>query len=180
MLRLKILAALTSLSLTAQATAVGQGASAHTITMLVPQDLYEYADSLTCDQVSDFYEQRPGVLDPPYLYVDSLLPWWEGTSALWCQPRGGRRDRYTLLFRFGRRSGALAQCPTRIDGVQHIGGLSVVRPKSLSLADFVFVDDQRTSGPKVPATDVAIQEIYDGTGTWFYCYEGRWLAFMLH
>ncbi len=161
-------------------SAFAQSASVQSRTMIVPKDLFEYADSLNCDQVSDFYESRPGVLDPPFVYVDSLSAWWQGTSAVWCRPRGGRPDRYTLLFRFGESGGAFPRCPKRIDNLEHIGGLSVVRRPNLSLSHFYYIDQPDRKGPNAPATAIAIQEIYDGTGRLFYCYEGHWLAFGLH
>lgn len=160
--------------------AVAQSRDSARRVMIVPEDLFQYADSLKCDQVSDFYEGRPGVEDPPFVYVDSLLPWWENTSALWCRPREGPKNRYTLLFRFGSPNAPMARCPPRIDNRQHIGGLSVVHGLRLTLDDFYYVDEPRKTGAKVPAAGDAIREVYDGTGTIYYCYEGRWLAFMLH
>ena len=176
----KTFLAVAMLGVSVPAASFAQRAPIRSETMIVPKDLYQYADSLNCDQVSDFYEDRPGVADPPFVYVDTLSEWWEGTSAVWCRPRGSRPNRYTLLFRFGEGRGTFARCPNRIDNREHIGGLSVVRRPSLSLAVFHYVDQPTQSGPSVPATDAMIHETYDGIGTLFYCYEGRWLAFGLH
>ena len=180
MISAKHVLAVVMLGVGVPASIFGQRASVQSQTMIVPEDLYHYADSLNCDQVSDFYQGRPGVLDPPFVYVDTLSAWWKGASAVWCRPRGGRPDRYTLLFRFGEGVGGFARCPNRIDNLEHIGGLSVVRRPNLSLARFYYVDQPGKKGPDAPATDPAIQEIYDGTGRLFYCYAGHWLAFGLH
>ncbi len=148
-------------------------------TLIVPADLYAYADSLGCDQVADFYEGREGVLHPPYVYVDSDAAWWDTASALWCRPRSGPQGRYTLLLRFGPKAGPMARCPTRIDGRQHIGGLSVVKINQ-TLDHFRYIDEPTKPGPTVLANGVGIQSEYDGTGTIYYCHEGRWLGLFLH
>jgi hypothetical protein len=148
-------------------------------TLIVPADLYRYADSLGCDQVTDFYEDREGVLHPPFVYVDAVAPWWDTAAALWCRPRGGPAGRYTLLLRFGSKSGPMGRCPIRIEGQQHIGGLSVVKLKQ-TLDHFRYVDEPTKTGPAIQPSDVGIQSEYDGTGAIFYCHEGRWLRSSLH
>ena len=148
-------------------------------TLIVPADLYRYADSLGCDQVADFYDAREGVLRPPFVYVDEDVPWWDTASALWCRPRGAQTEMYTLLFRFGSKSGPIGRCPNRIDGQQHIGGLSVVKVTH-TLDHFRYVDEPTKAGPAVQPSGVAIQSEYDGTGGIFCCHEGRWLHAFLH
>jgi len=66
-------------------------------TLIVPADLYAYADSLGCDQIADFYESREGVLDPPYVYVDGDAMWWDTASALWCRLALGHRAVHASL-----------------------------------------------------------------------------------
>lgn len=146
--------------------------------LVVPSDLYAYADSNDCDQVTDFYEGRQGVLHPPFVYVDSNTMWWDTAAAVWC--RAGRASGgYTLLFRFGPKSGAIARCPNRVDGQQHIGGLSVVKINQ-TLDHFRYVDEPTRAGPTVSASGIGIRSEYDGTGAIYYCHEGRWLRWAFH
>jgi hypothetical protein len=172
--------ALLTLSVLAHSTANAQRTTTLERVLLVPADLYQYADSLNCDQVTDFYENRVGVREPPFVYLDSPAAWWETASALWCRPRGGPPRRHTLLFRFGSLAGPMGRCPIRIENQEHIGGLSVRRGFDLTLDHFRYVDEPNKTGPKVPLTGPAIRSEYDGTGTLYYCYEGRWLEFFLH
>jgi hypothetical protein len=162
----------------ANGPSVAQGTTSSR-TLLVPSDLYAYADSLGCDQVTDFYDGREGVLHPPFVYVDSDAPWFQTASALWCHPRGGPPTRYTLLFRFGPNAGPMGRCPTRIDGQQHIGGLSVVKINQ-TLDHFYYVDAPTTAGPKIQPSGVGIKSEYDGAGGIYYCQEGRWLRSSFH
>jgi hypothetical protein len=174
------LAVLVALAALGATTSSAQRAAAPSRVLLVPSDLYRYADSLNCEQVTDFYEDRVGVLEPPFVYVDSVLSWWETVSALWCRPRGGPQGQYTLLFRFGARAGPMGRCPIKIERRGHIGGLSVLRSFDLTLDHFRYVDEPTKRGPKVSIAGPAIRSEYDGTGAIYYCHEGRWLAFGLH
>ena len=146
--------------------------------LVVPRDLYEYAQSLGCDQVSEFYE-RSGVSAPPFLYVEPAVPWQDTASALWCRPQTGPAGRFTLLFRFGPSSGSLGRCPIAISNQEHIGGLSVDTSVRL-LNDFVYSDDRLTPGPSVPMPIPAIRSEYDGVGKIYACYGGRWLEYAFH
>jgi len=139
---------------------------------VVPPDLAEYADSVGCNQVTDFYVGRYGVMDPPYVYIDMVAPLWTWAAALWCRPQetGG----YTLLIRHGEGNPLFRTCPGAIANQGHIGGLSVEESSTRSLRDFTAVDDRQRAGPDVPMPAPAIRSEYDGVGAVYACFEGRW------
>jgi hypothetical protein len=82
-------------------------------------------------------------------------------------------------FVLGRKQDQWDDAPTRIDGQQHIGGLSVVKINQ-TLDHFYYVDAPTTAGPKIQPSGVGIKSEYDGAGGIYYCQEGRWLRSSFH
>lgn len=159
-----------SVSLSAQASAATR--------LVVPPDLFEYSASLGCAQISDFFADRPGVLEPPYVYVDPTRAPWLTAAAVWCQRPGS--DGYSLLVRLGDGDPTFSTCPSEIAGQSHIGGLSTIEAPDLALNFFVYVDDPGQPGPPIPVPLPAIRSEYDGVGQVMACFEGRWLVHHFH
>ena len=155
------------------------GPALHSVRVTVPIDLYEFAISEGCHPPGDFFEARPGVEHPPYVYAtDPLSP--QPAAAVWCEQSLGSRE-YTLLFRGGGGDAGQGSSPNRIPSQQHIGGLSLASVAELDLRDFRFVSNPSRPGPAVSSpSGVSIHSEYDGVGEQFYCYNGEWLFRVFH
>ncbi len=148
-------------------------------TLLIPEELHEFAKKNGCSPIEDFYE-RPGMLGPPYVY--GYLPGPQKESAvLWCQ-RGEKDERtFFLLFMFENTQHELARCPNKIEWKNsYPGGLSVYKDQETDLEEFVYHNPPHQRGPKRRMTNNAIQNRYDGLGILFYCYQGEWLYRIRH
>lgn len=142
--------------------------------LVVPIEASALAKAHGCDQVADFFDNRPAVKDPPYALITS-----DGTKlqiAVWCtrdraKPDGSRA--YTLLIRSDDTASPLAKCPDAIDDVKHIGGLRFVDITD-DAKDYFFVDTLK----RVPLTGKlhtkGIVSSYDGLEERYVCVSGKW------
>ena len=64
---------------------------------IMPEALVEIAEQSQCEQVSDYYEGKPGVVKPPYLYSYISGP-EENGAVFWCEKKSAGRRSYTLMF----------------------------------------------------------------------------------
>jgi hypothetical protein len=154
-------------------------------TRIIPDELYRYAQSRACKQVSNFYLDHPDVREPPFVYgilaPEENAAFNDYSAALWCEPEEGTTG-YTLLLKLNGRPWP-GGCPDRIDYQGDPRGLSVIRMLDEPLEWYRDVAsdapvsgiarNERTRGP-------GIQSIYDGLGHIYYCHLGTWLARLLH
>lgn len=160
----------------------------------LPRELRELGKRIGCGPVPGFYD-RPGMVDPPYLYG------WppankEETAVFWCY-REREEEPYLLVFAAGLGQGRKGRVNYTIPWDAYPGGLSIFDwpninfygkedegpydPKHVPLDAFVYIDNPKERGPKGKTTKYApLQESYDGSTTLIYRHEGRWLWLGLH
>jgi len=148
--------------------------------LVVPRDLYEFIKSEGCEQISDFFNDRVSAEYPPYAV--RVLPWGKLDIAVWCTKdmKKLHSDReYSLLVRFDDATNLLAHCPKRIDGIKFIGGLTfktVDEPADW----YYFIETRKKVGDKGRVSTNAVQSIYDGTGHYHICVNGKWASRGFH
>jgi hypothetical protein len=143
---------------------------------IMPSELLEYAEWNGCSQVSDFYEKRPGPVNPPFVY-GYLEGSEEDSAVFWCETKNA----YFLMFKFKKSEHELAKCPYKIEWDGHVGGLSLYRDKNATLKDFVYLKDaKRKVLENVRLSHNAIRSYYDGLEHLLYCYKGEWLIRFRH
>lgn len=155
-------------------TAAATGAATATQAQILPQRLVDAAAEHECSEVADFYDQRPGGVNPPYVlnYLDDGRN--EG-AAFWCM-RDGTAERYLLVI-----LGSPNMCPDEISWMNPPGGLSMIRNGSMDLSRFFYRDNVGETGPaNVLTAGPILRSEYDGAGAYFYCYEGCWLVSQFH
>jgi hypothetical protein len=138
----------------------------------------ELARKKGLDQVFDFYKNKPGMLNPPYVY--GYLPGPEENSAVfWCQ-RGQKGKRpYFLVFMFKDKSHKLCECPDVIEWHNYPKGLSIYKDRNTTLEHFIYIKDPKRKVPKtLKLSHNAILSEYDGVSAIFYCHGGEWLVWM--
>lgn len=148
--------------------------------LIMPQELVEHAAEQGCRQIANFYSDRPGPVNPPFVY--GYLPGPEEDSAVyWCEKGPKDHPTYVLVLMFKRENGDVARCPRRVEWVNPARGLSIIRGKRLTLDDFVPLDNPRQRPPKgIRVTHPAIRSEYDGVEEIFYCHQGRWFVRQRH
>jgi len=147
---------------------------------IIPEDLYRYAKEQGCSQVLDFYREREGIREPPYVY-GVLSASTQGadndfSSAFWCERPERGDKKYVLLLKLDGRQWP-GGCPNVIEDQDFAGGLSVIRNLNEPLAWYWNMKDRKRFGkPGQKTLGPGIQSIYDGTGVRYYCYQGTWIA----
>jgi len=148
--------------------------------LVVPRDIYEFIKSKGCEQVSDFFDERVSVERPPYAV--HVAPWGKWEIAVWCtnDMKKTHSDRtYSLLLRFDDDNHPLAKCPNRIDGEKFIGGLAFVDVDDLAESYYFLSTKKRVAGRGKVRTK-AIESMYDGTGGYYVCVDGKWATRFVH
>ena len=147
--------------------------------LVVPRDIYEFIKSKQCEQVSDFFE-RVSVERPPYAV--HVAPWGKWEIAVWCTKdmKKVHSDRtYSLLLRFDDDGHPLAKCPDRIDGENFIGGLAFVDVDDPA-DSYYFLSTKKKVADRGRVKTKAIESMYDGTGGYYVCVNGKWAARFVH
>jgi hypothetical protein len=143
-------------------------------TLVMPQELVEFAHSKGCLPIDNFYD-RPGMVNPPYAYG-----WISGnpedSAVFWCQKAEKSEKPYKLIFKVTDPQ-KMEGCLAVVEWWNPPGGLSVeVRPR-LSLADFRYVNEPKRAAPAFAVIKArVIVDYYDGLTDVFYCYQGHWLV----
>jgi hypothetical protein len=142
-------------------------------TLVMPQELVEFAHTKGCIPIDNFYD-RPGMLNPPYVYG-----WLSGdpedSAAFWCQKAEKSEKPYELVLKVTDPK-KMAGCPAIIEYWNYPRGLSVEVHRTLSLANFRYVNEPKRAGPAIVVTRAnVIVNSYDGVGDDFYCYQAQWL-----
>jgi hypothetical protein len=144
---------------------------------VIPNDLYHYAKEEGCSQIATFYKERPEIKGPPYVYgILSSDAAQDFSAALWCERPELGSKKYVLLLKLGSRIWP-GGCPSRIEGQDFVGGLSVIQSLNDPLEWYWNMQDQKPVGkPGQTTKGPGIQSLYDGTGNIYYCHEGKWVA----
>jgi hypothetical protein len=147
---------------------------------IMPEELLEVAERKGCAPLADFYENRPGPVDPIYVY--GYLPGDRWDSAVfWCRNQKSKSHPYSLIFVFKEEKHELTKCPDRIDWINPPRGLSVYSEKGTTLEGFVYLNGPKRKVPNdVRLTHNAIMSYYDGVEELFYCHKGEWLVRQSH
>src|SRR5436309_14754914 len=142
-------------------------------TKVMPQELVQVASENKCSQISDFYEERSGPVNPPYVY--GYLPGDEEDSAVfWCFDEKALHDPYVLLFVYKRTDHELTKCPNKIQWNSPPGGLSVFRDRKTTLEGFVYLNNPKRKVPQNKTlSNNAIRSYYDGFEQIFYHYQEK-------
>lgn len=148
---------------------------------VMPTELVEIAGQNGCVQLSDFFDGRPGPVNPPYAY--GYLPGHEEDSAVfWCKNVKSGEVPYSLIVVMRdseHKLAKLAECPHRVPWHNPPGGLSIYKNRQTTLDGFIYLSDPKRKVPKkTKMTYNAIRSYYDGVAELFYCYKGEWLVRM--
>ncbi len=154
--------------------------NAHGERLIMPGELVEFAERNQCSQIHDFYENRPGPVNPPFAY--GYLPGSEEDSAVfWCENHKNQKTPYSLILMYRQSQHVLTECPYKIPLSNPPGGLAIYKNRQTTLKGFVYLSKP---GDKVPEDahleHNGIESYYDGVQTVFYCHRGKWLVRMRH
>jgi hypothetical protein len=140
--------------------------------LVMPRDLTEYANSLQCKPILNFYDRR-GMIEPPYVY--GVVPGEkEKSAALWCESATRGDKPYALLFKISEGRD-IEGCPLRIDWWNPTGGLSIEHRRRTSLKQYRYVKEPEKLGPDlVLDRATVVLSYYDGVSTDFVCHQGSW------
>lgn len=147
---------------------------------LLPEELLILAKSEGLDQVNDFYVNRPGMLNPPYIYGYLQGP-KENSAVFWAQKKENNKKKYFLLIMEKRRNNNKNVCSEKIEWNSYPRGLSIYKNRNTTLDDFFYLRDRNKRLPKnIRMENNAILSEYDGVEVLFYCYNGEWVVRIRH
>ena len=148
---------------------------------LLPEELLLYANKRGYRQVTDFYKNRPGMLNPPYVY-GVLTGHKEDSAAFWCERTVNNRIKYFLIIMITNEPNQdVCKCKNIIEWHNYPGGLSVFDDPNTSLDEFYYIDNPKKnleSGNFMKGRGILSE--YDGVETLFFCYNGKWIVRMRH
>ncbi len=142
----------------------------------LPETLKQYAAGKGCIEIEDFFDDRPGEINPPFAF--GYLPTEEGASAVfWCKNKSSART-YELMIWLHRISDF--KCPTEISWINYPGGLSIINRRKHPQNDFRYLSNPAKTYPFKEVKGPIILSRYDGVGVEFYCHQGDWLYRQFH
>jgi hypothetical protein len=146
---------------------------------VMPEELVGLAKLKGCEPVSDFFLNRPGMIDPPYVY--GYVPGPKKNSAVaWCHEQNGQR-KFFLVFMNKEQGHDLAKCPDKIEWKGYPFGLSIYKGgQDETLDNYVYLENPRKTGPRQRLKNPAVMSSYDGTSIIFYCHQAQWLYRVRH
>jgi hypothetical protein len=142
--------------------------------LVVPPDAYEMVKTHGCDQVSDFYDNRPGAEGPPYALINGDRG--KKQIAVWCTREASKPEpkrTYLLLLRIDDIENPLSRCPNEIHGIQHIGGLRFIDIEA-DFSAFYYLETKKPVKKTGKLHTKGISSEYDGVGERYVCVDGRW------
>lgn len=146
--------------------------------LIMPDEIVKFAEANGYTQFEDFYNNRPGQVDPPYVY--GYIPydeWHEkyNSVAFWCK-KIGEKDRKAYLI-FARREGYF---DFKIEDILEFwgagGGLLIRNDTVSTLDEFYFWKTEKPGPLGIKLTHPLVISYYDGIATDFYKYNGEWLV----
>src|SRR2546425_1023114 len=78
-----------------------------------------------------------------------------------------------------RRHHPLSKCPNRIDGEKFIGGLAFVDVDDPA-ESYYFLSTKKKVAGRGKVRTKAIESMYDGTGGYYVCVDGKWATRFVH
>jgi len=146
--------------------------------LIIPRDLVSFVRENQCEPVTGFYD-RPGVISPPYVYLNVEGRLGSSDAAVWCQKKEGGKTKFLLLL--NTSTGAFFGCTARIEYWNFPGGLSAERRRGVLLDDFHYLAKRQSKGPDALSTSVIVlTSSYDGVDISFLCHNGEWLYRLRH
>jgi hypothetical protein len=146
---------------------------------ILPKELLVLASGRGYSQISDFYMNRPGMLNPPYVYGCLSGP-AENSAAFWCETTdndGKRRFYLVIAKKAGKGS---FESTDEIPWNSYPGGLSIFNDGT-TLRGFVYVKDPKVEPPEqARVSGNGILSEYDGVEALFYRFEGEWVVRIRH
>ncbi len=144
---------------------------------IMPQELIQLAEQYGLSQVDDFYINKPGGINPCYVYDFLPLnkPYMDFMSAVfWCKKTGPDGPIYCLFFaKRSIESGYLEKYDI-IENAGYPRGLSLHMDSSVTLDRFVYFESNNRGPKGVHLVGYIVRSGYDGIATDFYYYEGDW------
>ncbi|MCK4910532.1 MAG: hypothetical protein KAR83_02770 [Thermodesulfovibrionales bacterium] len=150
-------------------------ASANNSRETLPGELIPIAKKHKCEQVHDFYKNRPGKVNPPYVY--GYLPGNKEDSAVfWCKLSNDNWNGKLILYS-KKEIPEKYNCPEIIDSNDTPRGLTIYRGEYVELKHFIYMKDYKKDVPDILLDKmVGILSSYDGVESLYYCYKGDWLV----
>jgi hypothetical protein len=145
--------------------------------LLMPQELYNIAVSNSCQQVDDYYLDRPGPVTPLYVYGITEGKKHE-SAAFWCQRTTNKSKVYVLMFMI-RDSELGARYAGEITWDNYPRGLSVYNGKREVRNPVPLIERK-----KLPNSERLIGKgvlsSYDGVSELFINQDGVWYVKQWH
>lgn len=138
---------------------------------VLPADLAKWAKQEQCESISNFYSDRPGNVNPPFVYGQSSQ---SIKSAFWCESKASGNRKYFLIvhFNIGKPQ---PSCSSRIEWINPPGGLSLYYRPGETLKGYMHIGSSKVAiAPGLKMDHEAILSEYDGFEEYFYCYQGTW------
>jgi hypothetical protein len=138
-----------------------------------PTKVGQWAQARGCADITEWYVTED-LLDPPY--VMGWLPGGRDQSAVYVCISKSDKNNVKLVFEGD------TTCPKEIEWPGNwLPGISIVHERR-PLERFTYWDKgRRRSGPaKMTTRGPYIYAGHDGTGYYFYCHDGKWLAGFVH
>jgi len=148
-------------------------------TYVMPKELIDIANSLNCEQVTDFYNNRPGMIEPPFAY-GALSGERENSAVFWCRSKNAPNS-YKLVLVSRKNFREKWKHEIIFETKNYPDGLSILEGLKISLDNFQYTADPKKRGPNnvLPSSKV-ILSYYDGVAEYFYNYNGHWLIYIQH
>ena len=151
---------------------------------VMPTELVEVARQNGCIQLSDFFGERAGPVNPPYVYGYLPNHHEEDSAVFWCKNVKSGEAPYSLIVVMRdseHELTKLTECPHRIPWNNPPRGLSIYKNQKATLSGFVYLSNPKKKVPtNTKMTSNTIRSYYDGVTELFYCHKGEWLVSQSH
>ncbi len=152
--------------------------------LIMSEELVTLAENNGYEQLQNFYSKRPGTLEPCFVY--GYFP-YEGrvkkynSAVFWCKRLEGGKEEYFIIIAKREHFRDMLSIDEVLLIPDFPRGLSVFKDTSLTLDQFVYLDNPKQKGPADQKMNSdGIRSIYDGAGTQLYKFEDKWLFRQFH
>ena len=147
----------------------------------MPKELVQLARVNNCEQPRDFYSNKPGPVNPPYLYGVAKGN-IEDSAVFWCIRDNDNDKKYVLMFMVKERGEP--RSAGELEWVNPPMGLSLYQPNDLQIQESVFELIRKEDAIHMPKDkrfeDRYIMSSYDGISEIFVMKNGRWMILQRH
>lgn len=142
--------------------------------LLLPEELIEGAVSLGYEQIANFYENKPGMVSPCYIY-GCLAGDQELSALFWAKNKAATKE-YALILM--EKKNFLEKGTFKI--IYRTGnfprGLSIKKVNKIELTSFHYLYDLKRVGKgETLESAILINDVYDGVGSVFCLNNGKWM-----